>query len=122
MYLQTPNLQIEPLRDQAATYGVDTTAIETLLNHAASQNYTYLIKRPTNQYQVILELDDQFRTEASDLNKLYIKSADGLRVVPFNAVAKWHESIGATGRQPHQPVHQRHVRVHAHARRPAGAR
>ena len=61
MYLQTPNLQIEPLRDQAATYGVNTTAIETLLNKSASQNYTYLIKRPTNQYQVILEADDQFR-------------------------------------------------------------
>ena len=95
MYLQTPNLQIEPLRDQAATYGVDTNSIETLLNHAASQNYTYLIKRPTNQYQVILELDDQYRTAAADLNSLYIKSADGQRVVPLNAVAKWHESIGA---------------------------
>jgi HAE1 family hydrophobic/amphiphilic exporter-1 len=94
MYLQTPNLQIEPLRDQAATYGVTTTAIETLLNHAVSQNYTYLIKRPTNQYQVIMELDDQFRTAPDDLNKLYIKSADGQRTVPLNAVAKWHESVG----------------------------
>ena len=94
MYLQTPNLQIEPLRDEAATYGVSTTAIETLLNHAASQNYTYLIKRPTNQYQVILELDDQFRAEPADLNKLYVKSADGTRTVPLNAVARWHQSIG----------------------------
>ena len=94
MFLQTPNLQIEPLRDQAATYGVSTTAIETLLNHAASQNYTYLIKRPTNQYQVILELDDPFRTEPADLNKLYVKSSDGQRTVPLNAVAQWHQSIG----------------------------
>jgi HAE1 family hydrophobic/amphiphilic exporter-1 len=94
MFLQTPNLQIEPLRDQAATYGVGTTAIETLLNHAASQNYTYLIKRPSNQYQVILELDDVFRTEPADLNKLYIKSSDGQRTIPLNAVATWHETIG----------------------------
>lgn len=94
MFLQTPNLQIEPLRDQAATYGVNTTAIEALLNHAASQNYTYLIKRPTNQYQVILELDDPFRTEPADLNKLYVKSSDGQRTIPLNAVAQWHQSIG----------------------------
>ena len=94
MFLQTPNLQIDPLRDEAATYGIGTTAIETLLNHAASQNYTYLIKRPTNQYQVILELDDQFRTEPSDLDKLYVKSSDGQRTIPLNAVAKWHQSIG----------------------------
>jgi HAE1 family hydrophobic/amphiphilic exporter-1 len=94
MYLQTPNLQIEPLRDQARTYGVTTTGIETLLNHAASQNYTYLIKRPTNQYQVILELRDSDRTSAADLHKLYIKSTDGQRTIPLDAVAKWHESIG----------------------------
>jgi HAE1 family hydrophobic/amphiphilic exporter-1 len=94
MFLQTPNLQIEPLRDQAATYGIGSTAIETLLNHAASQNYTYLIKRPTNQYQVILELDDPFRTEPADLDKLYVKSADGTRTVPLNAIAKWRQSIG----------------------------
>jgi len=94
MFLQTPNLQIEPLRDQAATYGVSTTAIEALLNHAASQNYTYLIKRPTNQYQVILELDDPFRKEPDDLDKLYVKSSDGQRTVPLNAVATWHQSIG----------------------------
>jgi len=94
MFLQTPNLQIDPLRDQAATYGVNTRAIETLLNHAASQNYTYLIKRPTNQYQVILELDDQFRNEPGDLNKLYIHSTDGQRTIPLNAVAEWRQSIG----------------------------
>ncbi len=94
MYLQTPNIQIEPLRDQAATYGVSTTHIETLLRNAYSQNYTYLIKRPNNQYQVILEVEDSGRSEPVDLSKLYIKSDDGLRTVPLNAVAKWHESIG----------------------------
>jgi HAE1 family hydrophobic/amphiphilic exporter-1 len=94
MYLQTPNLQIEPLRDQAATYGLGTTHLETLLRNAFSQNYVYLIKRPTNQYQVILEVKDQDRTEPADLNKLYVKSDDSTRTIPFNAVAKWHESIG----------------------------
>jgi HAE1 family hydrophobic/amphiphilic exporter-1 len=94
MYLQTPNLQIEPLRDQAALYGVSATPLETLLRNAYSQNYVYLIKRPTNQYQVILEVADKERTEAADLNDLYVKSDDGRRTIPFNAVAKWHESIG----------------------------
>ena len=94
MYLQTPNVQIEPLRDQAATYGVYTTPIESLLREAFSQNYTYLIKRPQNQYQVILEVQDDQRTGPGDLSKLYIKTADGERTVPLSAVAKWHESIG----------------------------
>ena len=94
MYLQTPNLQINPLRDQAATYGVNTTSIESLLRDAYSQNYVYLIKKPTNQYQVILEVQDDERRTASDLSKLYIKSSDGQRMMPLNAVANWHESVG----------------------------
>ena len=35
--------------------------IETLLRNAYSQNYVYLIKKPTDQYQVILEVDDKDR-------------------------------------------------------------
>jgi HAE1 family hydrophobic/amphiphilic exporter-1 len=94
MYLQTPNLQIEVLRDQAASYGVSPTRVETLLRTAYSQNYVYLIKRPTNQYQVILEADDKNRSDPTDLNLLYIKSDDGTRTVPVGALAKWHQSIG----------------------------
>lgn len=94
MFLQTPNLQIEPLRDPAATYGVNTQSIETLLRQSYSQNYSYLIKKPQNQYQVILEVQDAQRQLPVDLENLYIKSNDGQRMVPFNAVAKWHESIG----------------------------
>lgn len=94
MFLDTPNLQIEPLRDQAATYGVSTQRIEALLRNAYSQNYVYLIKKPNNQYQVILEVKPQDRSLPSDLNKLYIKSDDGTRLVPLNAVATWHESVG----------------------------
>ncbi|HMB95991.1 MAG TPA: efflux RND transporter permease subunit, partial [Tepidisphaeraceae bacterium] len=45
MYLQTPQLKIDILRDQAATYGISASRIETLLKNAYSQNYVYLIKR-----------------------------------------------------------------------------
>ncbi len=94
MYLQTLNLQIEILRDPAATYGVSPTRIEALLRNAYSTNYVYLIKRPNNQYQVILEVDDQGRSEPQDLSLLYIKSDDGTRTVPLSAVAKWKPALG----------------------------
>ncbi len=94
MYLQTPNLQIQILREEAASYGVSPTRIETLLRNAYSQNYVYLIKRPTNQYQVILEVDDKDRSEPQDLSLLYIKSDDGTRTVPLTAVAKYVPALG----------------------------
>ncbi len=60
-YNSTPNLTINIDRERAATYGVSTSAIQSLLKNAYSQNYVYLIKQPDDQYQVILEVKDNER-------------------------------------------------------------
>jgi HAE1 family hydrophobic/amphiphilic exporter-1 len=87
-------LQVDILRDQAKLYGVSETRILTLLHDAYSQNYSYLIKKATDQYQVILEVADDQRSDPQDLSKLYIKSDDGQRMVPLSAVTSWHPVIG----------------------------
>jgi HAE1 family hydrophobic/amphiphilic exporter-1 len=94
LFNHTPNLQINILREQAKLYGVSETRILNLLHQAYSQNYVYLIKKPTDQYQVILEIADDERSEPQDLHLLYIKSDDGLRMVPLNAVATWTSILG----------------------------
>ncbi len=94
LYNHTPNLQVDILRDQAKLYGVSETRILTLLHDAYSQNYSYLIKKATDQYQVILEVADDKRSGPEDLGKLYIKSDDGQRMIPLNAVTSWHPVIG----------------------------
>ncbi len=94
LYNHTPNLQVNILREQAKSYGVSEGRILTLLHDAYSQNYSYLIKKPTDQYQVILEVADKQRSAPEDLGKLYIKSDDGQRMVPLSAVTSWHPVIG----------------------------
>src|ERR1700741_1012495 len=94
LFNHTPNLQVDILRDQAKLYGVSETRILTLLHDAYSQNYSYLIKKTTDQYQVILEVADDQRSNPQDLSKLYIKSDDGQRMVPLNAVTSSHAVIG----------------------------
>ena len=94
LYNHTPNLQVEILRDQAKLYGVSEARILNLLHNAYSQNYAYLIKKSTDQYQVILEVRDNERSEPHDLSLLYIKSDDGQRVVPLNAITSWQTVIG----------------------------
>ena len=94
LYNHTPNLQVDILRDQAKLYGVSESRILSLLHDAYSQNYSYLIKKATDQYQVILEVADNKRSAPEDLGKLYIKSDDGQRLVPLNAVTTWHPVIG----------------------------
>ncbi len=95
LFNHTPSLQVDVLRDQAKLYGVSETRILTLLRNAYSQNYAYLIKKPNNQYQVIVEVQDRDRSDPQNLNLLYIKSDDGQRMVPLRAVTASTPVLGA---------------------------
>ena len=94
LYNNTPNLNIELRRDQAKTYGVSEARILTLLRNAYSQNYLYLIKKPEDQYQVILEMEDSAREKPEDLSLLYIRSDDGQRLVPLGELVTWKSMLG----------------------------
>ena len=93
-YNKTPNLDIEIRREQAKMNGVSEARILSLLRNAYSQNYLYLIKKPTDQYQVILEAEDSARETPDDLSLLYIKSDDAKRLVPLNSLVAWKSTIG----------------------------
>ncbi len=90
----TPSVDIALRREQAKTYGVSESRILSLLRNAYSQNYLYLIKKPTDQYQVILEAQDSARSKAEDLGLLYIKSDDGKNLVPLRELVTWKTSLG----------------------------
>jgi hydrophobic/amphiphilic exporter-1 (mainly G- bacteria), HAE1 family len=90
----TPALDVDLRRDQARMYGVSETRILELLRTAYSQNYLYLIKKPTDQYQVILEVADKSRSKPEDLGLIYVKSDDGKQMVPLSALAEWKPSLG----------------------------
>ena len=91
--MNTPNLQIDLLRDQASLYGVTAKAVLSALNSAYSQNYIYLIKKVTDQYQVIMEAQDGDRTSAQDLDKIWVRSTNG-SLVPLSAVTKSSQILG----------------------------
>jgi HAE1 family hydrophobic/amphiphilic exporter-1 len=93
-FANTPNLDVAIRRDQAHVYGVSETRILALLRNSYAQNYQYLIKKPTDQYQVILEADDKSRQTADDLSLLYIRSDDGSKIVPLSALVSTKTSLG----------------------------
>ncbi len=94
LFTSTPQLAIDIQRDRAAMYGVSVSRIEALLRTAYSQNYVYLIKRPDDQYQVVLEVKDDARREPQDLDRLYVSSDDGKNLIPLKAVATWRTTVG----------------------------
>jgi HAE1 family hydrophobic/amphiphilic exporter-1 len=94
LFLNTPNLDIDIRRDQAKKYGVSEARVLSLLQNAYAQDYVYLIKKPNDQYQVILEVEDSQRSKAEDLSLLYIRSDDGNNLIPLDALISWRTSIG----------------------------
>ena len=91
---KTPNLEIDIMREQAASYGVSAQVILSTLGNAYAQNYVYLIKKSTDQYQVIMEVADARRSMPQNLEQIYVKADDGTTLVPLSAVARWKEIIG----------------------------
>ena len=93
--INTPQLNVEILRDQAASYGVAPKDIEETLLLAYSGNRISKIQTPYDQYDVILELDPKFQRNASHLSSLYVNSSND-QLIPLNALARWKETVGVS--------------------------
>ncbi|MBV9659463.1 MAG: efflux RND transporter permease subunit [Verrucomicrobia bacterium] len=90
----SPNLDIDIVRERASLLGVSTTKIQNLLRAAYSQNYVYLIKQADDQYQVILEVEDRDRANPDNLAQLYVKNDTGNALVPIRTVTKSQTRLG----------------------------
>jgi len=93
-FANTPVLDADLNELQLQSYGLSNLNVEQLLKNAYSQNYTYLIKTPIDQYKVIVEAADRERSEPSDVNRLYFKPAGAQTIVPDQTVTDSQASVG----------------------------
>ena len=80
-------------RDKAAALGVTADQIESALGSAYGGKQVSTFYTPSNQYQVILELDPQYQRDATSLSRLYVRSSAG-KLVPLDAVASLIQGVG----------------------------
>jgi len=93
-FANTPTLGIRLNQLQLQSYGLNNMDVERLLKNAYSQNYTYLIKTPVDQYQVIVEAEDNQRSDPSNLNQLYYKPSGSQSAIPNRTVTDPTPSVG----------------------------
>ncbi|MFA5898167.1 MAG: efflux RND transporter permease subunit [Hyphomicrobium sp.] len=74
-------------RDVAGRLGVTVQAVSDALNDAFGQRQVSTIYAQANQYRVVLEAQPQFRSDPSQLSRLFIPSTNGTQV-PLTALAK----------------------------------
>ncbi|MDX6529576.1 MAG: hypothetical protein QOH41_1866 [Blastocatellia bacterium] len=93
LQINTPQINVDIDRKQAASRGVTVAQIETALGSAFGSRQISTIYSPTNEYQVIMEVKPEFQKDPNAVGRLYIHSSSG-RLVPLSAVASFSNSVG----------------------------
>ena len=76
LYIKNPQMTVEIDREKAAVYGITVDQVRNQLYNAYGSRQVGTIYMPSNDYQIILEVQPQFRVDPSDLSKLYMKTAE----------------------------------------------
>jgi len=93
LQVKNPQVFVDIDRDKASSVGVSAQAIEETLFNAYGSRQVSTIYTPTNEYQVILELQPEFQLDPSTLSTLYVRSSAG-QLVPLGAVATLRTGLG----------------------------
>ena len=93
LYIKNPQIRIDVDREKSAVYGVSVDQVRQELYNAFGTRQVATIYTPANDYEVILETLPEYRSQPSDLRRLYLKTANGT-TVPLSAVTRFVPSVG----------------------------
>jgi HAE1 family hydrophobic/amphiphilic exporter-1 len=93
LQIKNPQVNVEIDRDKASALGVTAEQIEDALGASYGSLQVSTIYKPTNQYQVITEVEPQYQRDPSALSMLYVRSSTGT-LVPLNTVTKLSQDVG----------------------------
>jgi HAE1 family hydrophobic/amphiphilic exporter-1 len=80
-------------QDKAAQLGITMDQIRNTFYSAFGARQISTIYEPSNDYEVILELEKRFQQSPSDLSDIYLRSSSG-QMVPLGAVATVSSGVG----------------------------
>ncbi|HUK00073.1 MAG TPA: efflux RND transporter permease subunit [Stellaceae bacterium] len=80
-------------RDKASQLGISVDQVRNAFYSAFGTRQISTIYEPSNDYQVILEVDPHYQQDPSDLSRIYLRSASG-QAVPLDAIARVSSALG----------------------------
>jgi HAE1 family hydrophobic/amphiphilic exporter-1 len=93
LILNNPKVRVVIDRERASALGVTATQVEEALFTAYGARQVSTIFAPTDQYAVVMELQPEYQTDPSALDRLYVRSSNNT-LVPIRAVAVLKSEIG----------------------------
>lgn len=91
--MENPQLNVKIDRSQALLLGVSPRRIEDTLYSAYGDRIISTINAASDQYNVILEFQPRYQTDASVLSMINVRSNQG-KLVPLTSVATLDEGVG----------------------------
>ena len=93
LQLRNPQRTIRIDRERAGILGVTADQIRRALYNAFGTRQISTIYTPSNDYQVIIQANDDFQSDPAALTRVYVTSSSGQNV-PLTAVATIEPSVG----------------------------
>jgi HAE1 family hydrophobic/amphiphilic exporter-1 len=93
MQVSAPQVMVDIDRDRALALGVTPQQIQDALYTAYGNRQASTIYTPSNEYQVIVEVEPRFQRDPSALSKLYIRSSNG-PLIPLDTVVHTSRTMG----------------------------
>jgi len=93
LQIKNPQIQMDIDRDRASALGISAQQVEDALYYAYGSRQVSTIYAPTNQYQVIMEVEPQYQLDPSALSLLYIRSSAG-QLVPLSQLGSFRPTLG----------------------------
>lgn len=91
-----PELVVQVNRERAATFGLSTNKVGSTVRNAINGVEASKYRDGNDEYDIIVRLDDRYRTSLDAVGDLFIM-AEGGRQVPISEVASWYVADGLGG-------------------------
>ncbi|PTX90761.1 efflux RND transporter permease subunit [Opitutus sp. ER46] len=93
LQVTSPQLIVEVDRDKTSALGLNVEAVENVLYSAYGSRQVSTIYTPTNQYYVVMEIDEKYQRDPRSLSLLHLRNSAG-KLIPLDAVAKTRSTVG----------------------------
>jgi hydrophobic/amphiphilic exporter-1 (mainly G- bacteria), HAE1 family len=80
-------------REKASELGITVDQVRNTFFSAFGTRQINFIYLPSNDYQVIIEVDPHYQQDPTDLSRIYLRSASG-RAVPRDTIARVNSGLG----------------------------
>jgi hydrophobic/amphiphilic exporter-1 (mainly G- bacteria), HAE1 family len=93
LQLKTPQLNVYIDREHVAALGLTVDQVQSALSAAYSARQISQIYAPDDEYQVMMQVEQEYQQDPAALSMLYVQGTSG-RLVPLSAVVTTRQTVG----------------------------